>query len=97
MTAGNSDRVDRFRAQFIGNLLKVPRIDTAQISGTLDGVEDGWSGLFQGVVFGRRHALLTLPRLNGGAEALADPTELILSPNSRFAGSAMKFLVSVNQ
>src|SRR5262245_35374352 len=85
MTAGDSDSVDRFRAQFIGNLLKVPRIDTAKISGALDGVEDRWSRSFQGVVIGRRHALLTLPRLTGGAEALADPTELILSPNSRFA------------
>src|SRR5262245_32603394 len=85
MTAGNSNGIDCFRAQFIGNLLQVPRIDTAQISRTLDGVENGWSRLFQEVVIGRRHALLTLPRLNGGAEALADPTELILSPNSRFA------------
>ena len=29
MTAGDSDRVDRFSAQFIGNLREVPRIDTA--------------------------------------------------------------------
>src|SRR5215510_11612240 len=67
VAAGDSDSVDRFRAQFIGNLLKVPRIDTAKISRTLDGVEDRWSRLFQGVVFGRRHALQTLPRLTGGA------------------------------
>ena len=73
MTAGDGDRVDRFSAQLIGNLLQVPCIDTAQISRTLDGVEDGWMRLIQRVVIGRRHALLTLPRLNGGAEALADP------------------------
>ena len=35
MTARDRDRVDRLRAQFIGNLSKVPRIDTAQIAGLL--------------------------------------------------------------
>ena len=62
VAAGDGDSVDRFSAQFIGNLLQVPCIDTAQISGTLDGVEDGWMRLIQRVVIGRRHALLTLPR-----------------------------------
>ncbi len=45
VTAGDGDRVDRFSAQLIGNLLQVPCIDTAQISRTLDGVEDGWMRL----------------------------------------------------
>ena len=73
MAAGDSHSVDRFSAQFIGNLLQLPCIDTAQISRALDGVEDGWMRLIQRVVIGRRHALLTLPRPNRGAEALANP------------------------
>ena len=40
MTARDGDRVDRLGAQFIGNLPKVPCIDTAQIGRALDRVED---------------------------------------------------------
>src|SRR6187551_2233627 len=47
VTACDGDRVDRFSAQLIGNLLQVPCIDTAQICRTLDGVEDGWMRLIQ--------------------------------------------------
>lgn len=60
--------------------------------------------LIQGVVIGRRHALLTLPRLNGGTEALADPHEALADPHGinsvaqfPLCQPVMNFLVSVNQ
>src|SRR6185437_12460451 len=40
MSAGQCNRADRLIAQFVCNLLEVPRIDTAQIGWTLDGVEN---------------------------------------------------------
>src|SRR6185437_6211262 len=40
MPAGQRNRADRLIAQFVCNLLEVPRIDTAQIRRTLDGVEN---------------------------------------------------------
>jgi hypothetical protein len=42
MTTSNGHRVNSLGAQFVGNLLQVPSINTPQISGTLDRVEDAW-------------------------------------------------------
>jgi hypothetical protein len=97
MTACDCDRIDRFSAQFIGNPLQVPGIDTAKISRTLDGVEDGGIRLIQGIVTGRRHALLTLPRLYGGTEALADPHGIKSVAQFALCQPVINFLVSVNQ
>jgi hypothetical protein len=43
MTTSNGDRVNSLGAQFVGNLLQVPSINTPQIGRTLDRVEDAWS------------------------------------------------------
>src|SRR5262245_33589960 len=61
MPAGNCDRIDRLGAQFNGNLLQVPRINTAQICRALDRVEEFGGGFCQEVIVGRRHASITFP------------------------------------
>src|SRR5262245_40640370 len=86
--AGNCDCIDRLGAQFIGNLLQVPRIDTAQICRALDRVEEFGGGFCQEVIVGR-HALITFPT---NSEALVrcwqNLSEHFLSPNTSFGGSA---------
>jgi hypothetical protein len=86
VSAGDGDRVDGFGAQFIRNLLQVPRIDTAKIRRALDGVENGRVWVRQKLITGRRHVLIILPRSTEALLPWQTLTEYILPPNPLFDG-----------
>src|SRR6185295_3780253 len=82
MTARDRDRVDRLRAQFIGNLSKVPCIDTAQIVRALDRIEDVGGWVCQELIVGRRHALTTFPLTRRRLCFWQNLSKYLLSPNN---------------
>src|SRR5262249_32115943 len=92
VAARDRDRVDRLRAQFIGNLSKVPCIDTAQIVRAFYRVEDVGGWVCQELIFGRRHALTTFPLTRRRLCYWQNLSKYLLSPNMSSAGSATKSL-----
>ena len=73
MAARNCNRVDGLGAQFVGNLLQVPRINAAQIGRALDQVEKVGAGFCDEVIVGRRHAVNTFPTNLEALVLLAKP------------------------
>src|SRR5262245_46008219 len=73
MAARNRNRVDGLGAQFIGNLLQVPRINAAQVGRALDRIEKVGAGICQEVIVGRRHAVNTFPTHLEALVLLAKP------------------------
>src|SRR5262245_21899939 len=92
VAARDRDRIDRLRAQFIGNLSKMPCIDTAQIARALYRVEDVGGLVCKELIFGRRHASTTFPLTRRRLCYWQNLSKYLLSPNMSFAGSAAKSL-----